>query len=100
MKYLAILFAPDGEYVTDFERDTKQEVWDEVNNMGSRWIFYPIAFVGTQTTIVDTQEDANWLKGKRIKTVQRFFKKHYEKHPEIICQGINEGYPLDIIYTI
>lgn len=43
--YAAVLIAPDGEYVTDFERDTIDEVWDCVNDMGSRWYFYPFPVV-------------------------------------------------------
>lgn len=43
--YAAVLIAPDGEYVTDFERDSVAEVWDCVNDMGSRWIFYPFPVV-------------------------------------------------------
>ena len=73
-KYRAILFAPDGEYVTDFERDTKEEVWECVENMGSRWIFYPFVFVGTDKTIVDASEDMEWLKGRRIPTVAKIIR--------------------------
>lgn len=39
MNYKATLFHPEGDSVTDFRRDTKEEVWNEVANMGSRWIF-------------------------------------------------------------
>lgn len=40
--YKAVLFAPDGEWVTDYFSPTKDDVWEKVANMGSRWIFYPI----------------------------------------------------------
>ena len=41
--YQAILFHPEGDYVTDFTgRATVQEVWEEIAEMGSRWIFYPL----------------------------------------------------------
>jgi hypothetical protein len=44
--YKAILFAPDGDWVTDFGGcKTKEEVWQYVENMGSRWFFYPFVFV-------------------------------------------------------
>ena len=40
--YKAILFAPGGDYVTDFPRDTKKEVIEALANKGSMWIFYPL----------------------------------------------------------
>jgi hypothetical protein len=53
--YKAVLFHPEGDFVTDFtNRNEIEDVWDMVNDMGSRWIFYPIVFVATDTTIVDT----------------------------------------------
>lgn len=42
MGFKAVLYAPDGDYVWDFKCDTVKEVLDEVNDMGSRWIFYPM----------------------------------------------------------
>ena len=44
-KYMARLFAPDGESVTDCYSDTVDGVWEQVNDMGSRWFFYPIPVV-------------------------------------------------------
>ena len=38
-------FAPDGESVSDCHSATVDGVWNEVNDMGSRWIFYPISMV-------------------------------------------------------
>ncbi|MCR4290497.1 MAG: hypothetical protein NUV86_09595 [Candidatus Scalindua sp.] len=44
--YRSLHFTIDGEnWVFDNERKTVQEVWESVNDMGSRWIFYPIPFV-------------------------------------------------------
>lgn len=97
--YNAILFHPEGDFVTDFrERQNIQDVWDEVNEMGGRWIFYPIPFVATEKTIVDTPEGMDFLKGKRIKTVVDFFKKTWEEHKEEICNDLNAGIPLSFIY--
>lgn len=45
MTYQAILVAPDGDYVTDHEYETPDEVMEAINNQGSRWIFYPFAAV-------------------------------------------------------
>ena len=39
--------SPDGEdYVTDFHASESVEaVWQSLNDMGSRWYFYPMCFV-------------------------------------------------------
>lgn len=100
--YQAILFHPEGDYVTDFrESETKQDVWDRVADMGSRWIFYPIIFVATDKTVVDTPEGLEHLKGKRIKTVQAHIKEVWDQSEERrqeICDSINAGEPLNLIY--
>ncbi len=97
--YKAILFSPDGDFVTDFRnRETKQDVWDELANMGSRWIFYPIAFVATDTTIVDTPEGMEHLKGKRTKTVQKYLQDFYNVSPDSVCDLFNSGFSLRDIY--
>lgn len=94
-KYQASLFAPDGDMVTDFrDSDSVEEVWDRVNDMGSRWVFYPIAFVSTDKTIIETPEGLEFLKGKRIKTVQKLFRLEWETRKDDMCKVINEGLPL------
>lgn len=44
-KYKAILFSPDGEWVTDCAGDTIADVCEQVADMGSRWIFYPYPLI-------------------------------------------------------
>lgn len=44
-KYMARLFAPDGESVTDCQADSIEDVRNQVGDLGSRWIFYPVAVV-------------------------------------------------------
>ena len=87
-KYQAVLFHPQGDHVTDFrhmETDHNdiglqiEEVWDRINDMGSRWIFYPICFVGTSKTIVSGPDGLEFLFGKRITTVQKFFEKQWNQ---------------------
>ena len=97
-KYHAILFHPEGDFVTDFHRGDKQEVWEEISGMGSRWIFYPIPFVATDKTIVDTPEGLEFLKNKKIKTVVNFFKERWENDKDAICDDLNAGIPLALIY--
>ena len=96
--YIAILFHPEGDFVTDFRSETKQDVWEKISDMGSKWIFYHIPFIGTDKTIVDTPEGLEFLNGKSIKTVQNFFKKEWKTRKEEICEGINKGFPLQFIY--
>lgn len=100
--YQAILFHPEGDFVVDFrEQPTKKDVWDCISDMGSRWIFYPIAFVATDKTIVDIPDDCpEWFRGKRIKTVQAFLKKEWATEADKICKNLESGLPLSFIYNV
>jgi len=78
--YKAVLFAPDGAWVTDYAGcRTIAEVQDWLANQGSRWYFYPIVAViidhGGYTTatqrIVNAPEEIGWWKGRRIATLSR-----------------------------
>ena len=80
--FKAILFSIDGEdFVKDFENTTNvQKVWDQVDNMGSKWFFYPIPFVFSETTnkVVavpdEFKQDTITLKGMTIDCVKAFLK--------------------------
>lgn len=97
--YKAILFHPQGDYVTDFyNRESVSDVWDEVADMGSRWIFYPIPLVATDKTIIDAPEGLEFLKGLRIKTAVKFFEQTWNEDKEKICELLNDGAPLSFIY--
>lgn len=74
--YKAILFAPDGDYVTDFiNSKTKEEVEEKLENMGSRWFFYPIQFVVTNNnTIVATPYRLDFLNKRKLNTVIKWIK--------------------------
>lgn len=97
--YNATLFHPEGDYVTDFyNRKTVSDVWDEVNDMGSRWIFYPIPFVTTDKTVIAAPEGLEFLNGKRIKTVRKFLAAQWNERAEEICNLLNAGMPLNFIY--
>jgi len=45
VKYEALLFSPDGDWLIDFEEDTIDKVKQDLNDMGSSWHFYPYAFI-------------------------------------------------------
>ena len=86
--YKAILFAPDGDFVTDYRgQETIADVEELLANQGSRWYFYPFCFV-----IVDNQfqdlfnkrilsvpefpEDWSWYKGKTVRKMRQFIKEY------------------------
>jgi hypothetical protein len=97
--YQATLFHPAGDYVRDFgDSPTIQHVWDRVNDMGSRWIFYPIVFVTTEKTVVDTPDGLEFLKGRRIRTVSRFLKEQWDDRADEIIDLINCGAPMECVY--
>ena len=85
-KYKAILFAPDGDWVTDYEADSVQAVWDKVNDGGSRWIFYPIPAVilsrrhWTSPTqhIIDAPDEFEELRGRSVSTFGRYLRMNQE----------------------
>ena len=62
--YKAVLFSEDGDYVSDFlNSETIEEVVEKIDNMGSRWIFYPIWAVVNQddNTIIETSDEWVYL---------------------------------------
>lgn len=77
--YKAVLFAPDGDWVTDHRADTVDEVHERLADQGSRWFFYPFVAVivdhGAVTTatqrIVDVAEPWEDMKGVTIRTFGR-----------------------------
>jgi hypothetical protein len=45
-QYKAVLFAPDGDWVTDYAGSASvEEVQELVADQGSRWYFYPFSAV-------------------------------------------------------
>lgn len=98
--FKAVLFHPDGSSVTDFtDSKTASEVWDKINDMGSRWIFYPLPFVVTEGGFIrETLDEFECFKGKRVETLRRFLLWHWERNKENICEVINNGFPLSLAY--
>jgi len=74
-RYKAVLFASDGDWVTDFKGNTKEEVMEQLADRGSRWFFYPLEAIikdnGRLTTaqqrIVDAPEPLDRFIGMTIK---------------------------------
>lgn len=98
-KYKAILFHPEGDFVTDFRDMPKDQIWSSIADMGSKWFFYPLAFIATDKTIIDTLPGLEHLKGKRISSVKKYFAQNWINNKDEICEVINEGLPLTWIYN-
>ena len=77
--YNAILFSFDGDYQREGNFEEISEVWDDINDMGSKWYFYPFCFVVSGKTIQDAPELLTCCIGKRINTIQKAFKQLYEQ---------------------
>jgi hypothetical protein len=79
MQYQSVQISPDGaDYITDYSAATVAEVWDLVNDQGSRWYFYPLPFVVTATPgrierkrIVSACDGFEWLQGCTVHTAMR-----------------------------
>ena len=69
----AVLFAPDGDLVTDFHASSIEDVEHALNDMGSRWIFYPIATIAKDDEIVRAY-DFQVLVGLTIKQASEYVK--------------------------
>jgi len=85
MGYRAILFALDGDWVTDFPSDTKKEVIDKLANKGSRWYFFPLEAVIVDTLpfssrrLVDVAPELECFLGKSVKTIARNLRETLER---------------------
>jgi hypothetical protein len=82
-KYRSIQMSLDGAYIFDHEGDTPQEVWNQVNDQGSKWFFFPIPFIVTNnpgqnfrySKIIDTPDYPDYfreLKGKSTRKARQF----------------------------
>ncbi len=83
--YEAVLISADGEeYVTDYKSSTKEEVIEQLENQGSRWIFYPYSFVVEvdpskpvkEWKIKDAPDPFGKLKNKKVKDAMHFIEKY------------------------
>lgn len=81
--YKAIAFSLDGEYITEGEYKTIDEVRDLINNWGSRWIFYPITGVVKNKRVVSMCDNFTQLQNKNINTIQKIIKKNQESFSQL-----------------
>lgn len=97
--YQAILFAPDGDYVTDHEHETIEQVENALADQGSRWYFYPLEAVITadgplrdSQRLVSVAEPLEHLKGRTIRTAALEIG---ERCAELVRAGVTEFDPYD-----
>ena len=51
-EYNVIFMANDGEYVVDSTHSSEEECAEIINNIGSKWFFYPIPIIRKKNKIV------------------------------------------------
>lgn len=86
-RYNVICMSFDGEFKRERPMfDDIEKAWEYSSNLGSKWYFYPFHFVATEKTIIDSPEPLEWIRGKRIKTIQKIFNQHSQKD---ITQGMD-----------
>lgn len=100
MGYKAILFSIDGDWVTDCQEDTIEQVVEQVADLGSRWIFYPLPMIikdyggctmsSQRVVSLDCldpfyQSILQWAQGKSIKTIKRELSSNKELQNELIA---------------
>ena len=83
MTYQLACLSLDGDKVTEGQFDTVNDALDRSENMGSRWIFYPIHIVTGQVKILDVPDFVETedgllplmgFKGRHLKTLVDFLK--------------------------
>jgi len=85
-KYIGLLIALDGDYVVDYEGNSKDEVINKLANRGSRWYFYPIeAVIKNSSTpvenrrLIDVAPPLEKFKNRKVKTLINFVKHNLVK---------------------
>lgn len=76
-KYNVIFFSIDGEYQKEKEFDTIEEAGRYINNIGSRWFFYPFPYIVKGNKIVESC-DYIYLNGDTIEEAQKIIKKSFK----------------------
>lgn len=94
--YKAVLFAPDGDWVTDYlERETIEEVEQLLADQGSRWYFYPFhavivdkgGFTSARQRLVSVAYPFEDMKGRSISTFAQMIRELPENELVAILGG-------------
>jgi hypothetical protein len=95
--YKAVLFHPEGDYVTDFKGEYENQetacsdIWDKIADMGSKWIFYPIPVIVCDTTAVDVISGMEAFEGMDVQSISKHLSQLWQKDADYICDMINAG---------
>lgn len=75
--YKLQFMATDGAIITNSMHKDKTSAWQEASNIGSKWIFYPIALIASDKNyIVDIVPELEFFRGKRVSTLQYYASKN------------------------
>ncbi len=82
--YQALLLSFDGDYQREGDFESIEDGWEYIADLGSKWFFYPFAFICKGETIKDVPEGLLGIllekfKNKRINTLRTIFKKANDK---------------------
>jgi hypothetical protein len=83
--FCGLLVALDGAHQIDARNcDTIQECWEEIDDMGSRWFFYPVCFVMNENTKkISGTPEPNFIfkrcKGMTMAEAKEYVKKNAEE---------------------
>jgi hypothetical protein len=85
--------ATDGEMVTEGrDFDSVSQAWERANEMGSRWIFYPVRVVTTEGGFIRGVPEGcpiDWM-GRNIKTLCKSF----AGNEDAVCDYVRGYSPL------
>lgn len=85
-RYQVVCMAFDGEYKRERpEFDTIEDAWNYLNDIGSKWFFYPFCFVVSGNfvrSVPDYPPVFEMFMNRKISTVSNVFKCHAQK-PEM-----------------
>ena len=84
--YKAILFSLCGDFVTDYESETKEGVIEKLVDRGSQWYFYPVEGIiaSSKTNFLKKRVMMEWLpeqlrivlSGKSVSTISKYLETH------------------------
>jgi len=87
MKYRTLQVSLQGDaYIFDYRSDNKSDLWEAVNNQGSKWIFYPLPFIVKNEygmdfkhkRIIEACDGLQCLEGMTISKALDFIKKRQD----------------------
>ena len=85
-KYVGLLVAPDGDFITDYKSESVEEVERKLADRGSCWFFYPFeAVIKISKTpirerrIISICEPFEEFRGKKVQSFLDFIENTYKE---------------------